>query len=156
MHRWSDGWVMKNWCFWTVVLEKTLESPLDCKEIKLVSLKGNQSWVFIGRADAEAEAPFRWPKPPDVQNWLIGKDSDAGKDWNQKEKRVTENEIIGWHHQLNGHECKQIPGDSGGRGAWRAVVHGVAKSQTWLSNWTELNLKKTHVLKSQNSDLRKG
>ena len=93
-------------------LWKTLESPLDCKEIKSVNPKGNQSWIFIGRADAEVEAPILWP--PDVKSWLTGKDPDAGKDWGW-EKRVTEDEMIRWHHQLNGHEFKQTPGDSGGQ-----------------------------------------
>ena len=97
----EEGWAPKNWCFWTVVLEKTLESPLDCKEIQLVHPKGNQSWVFIGRTDVEAETAILWP--PKVKNWLIGEDPDAGKDWGQ-EKRTTEDEMVGWHHQLNGHE----------------------------------------------------
>ena len=92
----KEGWVLKNWCFWTVVLEKTLESPLDCKEIKPVHPKGNQPWIFIGRTDAEAEAPVLWP--PDVKSWFIGKDTNAGKDW-RKEKGMTEDEIVGWHHQ---------------------------------------------------------
>ena len=91
-----------NWCFWTVVLEKTLESPLDCKEIQPAHSKGNQSWKFIGRTDAEAETPIFWP--PDVKNWLIGKDPDAGQDWRQEEKGTTEDEMVGWYHQLNGHE----------------------------------------------------
>ena len=98
----------KNWCFWTVVLEKTLESPLDRKEIKLVNPKGNQPWIFIGRTDAEA--PILWP--PDAKSWLIGKDPDAGQDWGQEEKRVTQKEMVGWHHGLNGHEFEQTPGDS--------------------------------------------
>ena len=93
--------VLKNRCFWTV-LEKTLESPLDCKEIKPVNPKGNQSWIFIGRADVEAETPILWP--PDVKSWLIWKDSDDGKDWRQEEKGTTEDETVGWHHQLDGHE----------------------------------------------------
>ena len=97
----KESWAPKNWWYWTVVLEKTLESPLDCKEIQLVYPKGNQSWVFIGRTDAEAETPILWP--PDVKNWLIWKDPDAGKDWRQKEKGMTEDEMVGWHHQLNGH-----------------------------------------------------
>ena len=95
----KESWAPKNWCFWTVVLEKTLESPLDCKEIQLVHPKGNQSWIFIGRTDAEAETPILWP--PDGNTW---KDPDAGKDWRQEEKGTTENEMVGWHHQLNGHE----------------------------------------------------
>ena len=95
----KENWVPKNWYFWTVVLEKTLESPLDCKEIHP---KGNQSWIFIGRTDAEAETTTLWP--PDVKNWLIGKDPDAGKDWRQEEKGMTEEEMVGWHHWLNGRE----------------------------------------------------
>ena len=98
----KESWVLKNWCFWTVVLEKTLKSPLDCKEIKPVYPKGNQSWIFTGRTDAEAETPIFWP--PDVKNWLIRKDPDAGKDWRQEEKGTTEDEMVGWHHRLNGHE----------------------------------------------------
>ena len=98
----KEGWVLKNWCFWTVVLEKTLESHLDCKEIQPVHPKGAQSWVFIGRTDVEAETPILWP--PDVKSWLLGKDPDAGKDWRQEEKWMTEDEMAGWHHQLNGHE----------------------------------------------------
>ena len=98
----NESWAPKNWCFWTMVLEKTLESPLDYKEIKPVNPKGNQSWIFIGRTDAEAEAPIFWP--PDVKNWLIGKDPDAGKDWRQEEKGTTEHEMVEWHHQFDGHE----------------------------------------------------
>ena len=96
----KESWAPKNWCFWTVVLEKTLESPLDCKEIKTVNLY--QSWIFIGRTDSEAEAPILWP--PDAKNWLIGKDPDAGKDWGQEEKGVTEDEMARWHHLLDGHD----------------------------------------------------
>ena len=98
----QESWVPKNWCFWTVVLEKTLQSPLDCKEIQPVHPKRNQSWIFIGRTDAEAEAPILWP--PDVKNWLIWKDPDAGKDWRQEEKGMTGDEMAGWHHWLDGHE----------------------------------------------------
>ena len=98
----KESWALKNWCFWTVVLEKTLESPLDCKEIQPVHPKEDQSWIFIGRTDAEAEAPILWP--PDAKNWLLGKDPDAGKDWRWKEKGTTEDEMVGWHHQVNGHE----------------------------------------------------
>ena len=98
----KESWALKNWYFWTVVLEKTLESPLDCKEIQPVHPKGNQSWLCIGRSDAEAETPVLWP--PDVKNWLIGKDPDAGKDWGQEEKGMTEDEMVGWHHQLHGHQ----------------------------------------------------
>ena len=98
----KESWVPKNWCFWTVVLEKTLESPLDCKEIQPVHPKGNQSWICIGRTDVETETLILWP--PDVQNWLIGKDPDAGKDWRWEQKGTTEDEMVGWHHRLNGHE----------------------------------------------------
>ena len=98
----KEGWALKNWCFWTVVLEKTLESPLDCKEIKLVNPKGNHSWIFIGRTDAEAETPILWP--PDVKSRLIGKVPNGGKDWRQDEKGTTEDEMVGWHHWLNEHE----------------------------------------------------
>ena len=98
----KESWVLKNWCFWTVVLEKTLESPLDCKEIQPVHPKGDQSWVFIGRTDVEAETPILWP--PDAKSWLNWKDADAGKYWRQEEEGTTEDEMVGWHHQLNGHE----------------------------------------------------
>ena len=98
----KESWVLKNWCFWTVVLEKTLESPLDCKEIQPVHPKGDESWVFIGRTDAEAETPTLWS--PHAKSWLIGKDPDAGRDWGQEEKGTTEDEMAAWHHQLDGHE----------------------------------------------------
>ena len=97
----KESWALKNWCFWTVVLEKTLESPLDCKEIQPVHPKGYQSWIFIGRTDVEAETLILWP--PDAKKWLIGKDPDAGKDWRQ-EKGTTEDEMVGWHHRVDGHE----------------------------------------------------
>ena len=100
----KESWAPKNWCFWTVVLEKTVESPLDCK-IKPVNPKGNQSWIFIGRTDAEAETPICWP--PDAKNWLTGKDPNAGKDGRREEKQTTEDEMIGWHHWLDGHEFEQ-------------------------------------------------
>ena len=135
----KEGWMLKNWCFWTVVLEKTLESPLDCKEIQPVSPKGNQSCIFIGRTDSEAEAPILCPT--DRKNWLIGKDPDAGKDWRQEEKGMTEDEMIGWHHWLNGHEFEQAPGD-GERlwnlACWDAAGHGVTKSWTQTSDWTTM------------------
>ena len=98
----EESWVPKNWCFWTVVLVKTLENPLDCKEIQLVHPEGDQSWVFIGRTDAEAETPVIWP--PHEKSWLIGKDPDAGRYWGQEKKGMTGNEMVGWHHWLNGHE----------------------------------------------------
>ena len=102
----NEGWAPKNWCFQTVVLEKTLESPLDCKEIKPVSPKGNQSWIFSGRTDAEIETPILWP--PDVKNWFIGKDPDAGKDGRQEEKVAIKDEMVRWHHCLNGHERESV------------------------------------------------
>ena len=101
----KESWALKNWCFWTMVLEKTLESPLDYKRIQQVHLKGDQSWVFIGRTDAEAETPILWP--PHAKNWHIRKDPDAGKDLGQKEKEVTEDEMAGWYHWLKGHEFEQ-------------------------------------------------
>ena len=131
----KESWAPKNWCFWTVVLEKTLESPLDCKEIHSVHPKGNQSWIIFGRA--EAEAPVLWP--PDVKSWLIWKDPDAGKDWRQEEKGTTEDKMVGWHHRLNRHEFAWTPGVGDGQGGLVCCVHGVTKSQTRLSNWTELN-----------------
>ena len=103
----KESWVPKNWCFWTVVLGKTLESPLDCKEIQPVHPKGSQSWIFIGRTDAEAQTPILWP--PHVKSWLIGKDPDAGRDWGQEEKGTTEDEMAGWHHRLR-HEFGWTPG----------------------------------------------
>ena len=110
----KGSWALKNWCFWTVVLEKTLESPLDYK-IKPVNPKGNKSWIFIGRTNAEAEAAILWP--PDAKSWLIRKDPDAGEDWKQEEKGMTEDEMVGWHHWLNGHEFEQAPGYGEGQGS---------------------------------------
>ena len=98
----KESWMMKNWCFWTVVLEKTFESSLDCKKVKPDNPKGNQPWILIGRTDDEAETPILWP--PDVKSWFIWKDPDDGKDWRQEDKRMTEDEVVGWHHQLDGHE----------------------------------------------------
>ena len=109
----TESWAPKNWCFWTVVLEKALESPLNCREIQPVHPKGNQSWIFIGKTDAEA--PILWP--PDIKSQITGKDPDAGKDWRQKEKGVTEDELVGWPHRLNGHEFEQTPGDNEGWGS---------------------------------------
>ena len=111
----KESWAAKNWCHWTVVLEKTLESPLDCKGIKPVNPKGNQSWIFIGRTNAKAEAPVLWP--PYAKNWLIGKDPDAGKDRRWEEKGMTEDEMVGWHHWLDGHEFEKAPGVGDGQGS---------------------------------------
>ena len=132
----KESWALKNWCFWTVVLEKTLESPLDCKEIQPVHSK-DQSWIFIGTTDAETETPVLWP--PHAKSWLIGKDSDAGRGLGQEEKGTTEDEMAGWHHRLNGRESEWTLGVGDGQGAWRAAIHGVAKSRTRLSDRTELS-----------------
>ena len=120
-----------------MVLEKTLESPLDYKEIQPVHPKGDQFWVFIGRTYVEAETPVLWP--PDAKNWLIGKDPDAGKGWGQEEKGTTEDEIVGWHHRLNGYEFGWTPGIGNGQGGLACSVHVVTKSRIWLSDWTELS-----------------
>ena len=131
----KESWVPKNWCFWTLVLEKTLEGPLDCKEIQAVNPKGNQSWIFIGRTNVEAETPILWP--PDMKNWLLGKDPDAGKDWRQEENGTTEDEMIGWHHGLDGHELSKL---------WELVMdmeactpwgHKELDTTEWL-NWTDI------------------
>ena len=126
------------WCW-----EKTLENPLDSKEIIPVNPKGNQSWIFIGRTDAEAEAPILWPL--DAKTWLIGKDPDAGKDWSGEEKGMTEDEKVGWHYWLNGHDFEQVLGDGEVREAWHPAAHGVMKSHTWLTDWTTTT---TKVLKT--------
>ena len=133
----KESWAPKNWCFWTVVLEKTLESPLDCKEIKPVHPKGNQSWVFIGRTDAEAETPILWP--PDAKNQLTGKDHDSGKDWRREEKGTTEDEMVGWHHRLDGHESEQTSGDGDGQGSLACCSPWGRKESdtTERLNWTE-------------------
>ena len=133
----KESWALKNWCFQTVVLEKTLESPFDCKEIRPVSIKRNKPWIFIGRTDAETGTPILWP--PDAKSRLIGKDPDAGKDWRQEEKGDTEDEMVGRHHQLNGHELEQTPGYSEGQGSLaccRPWDHKESDTTEWL-NWTE-------------------
>ena len=135
----EEGWAPKNWCFWTVVLEKTLESPLDCKEIQPVHPKGDRSWEFFGRNDAKPETPVVWP--PQAKSWLIGKDSDAGRDWGQEEKGMTEDEMAGWHHRLGGHEFGWTPGFGDGQGGLECCSSwGCKESDTteWL-NWAQLN-----------------
>ena len=134
----KESWAWNSWCFWTVVLEKTLESPLDCKEIRPVHSKGDRSWVFFGSTDAKAETPILWP--PHVKSWLIGKDSDAGRDWGQEEKGTTEDEMAGWHHRLDGHEFEWTPGVGDGQGGLACCDSWCHKSRIWLSNWTELNI----------------
>ena len=135
----KESWAPKNWCFWTVVLEKTLECPLDCKEIQPVHSKGDQPWVFFGGNDTKAETPVLWP--PHAKSWLIGKDSDAGRDWGQEEKATTEDEMAGWHHRLDGRESEWTPGVGDGQ-------RGMACCDSWgrkeldtteRLNWTELN-----------------
>ena len=133
----KENWALKNWCFWTMVLEKTLESPLDFKEIKPVNPKGNQSWIFIGRTVAEAETPIVWP--PDVKNWLIGKDPDAGNDWRREKKGTTEDEVDGWLASLT--QCTWVWVSSGSW--WWTRKPGVLQSMrsqswTWLSDLTEI------------------
>ena len=146
----EESWALKNWCFWTVVLEKTLESPLDCKEIQLVHSK-DQPWDFFGRNDAKAETPVLWPPP--AKSWLIGKDSDAGRDWGQEEKGTTEDEMAGWHQWLEGHESEWTPGVGDGQGGLACC--NSTKSYTWMSDWTELSISwetldwKKHKLESR-------
>ena len=141
----KESWAPKNWCFWTVVLEKTLENPLDCKEIQPVDSKGDQSWVFIGRTDSKAETPILWPSH--VKCWLIGKDPDAGRDWGQEEKGMKEDEMAGWHHGLDAHEFGWTLGVGDGQG-------GLACCNSWNHkesdttkqlNWTEDLLKKFYI-----------
>ena len=133
----KEGWAPKDWCFWTVVLERTPESPLDSKEIKPVNPKGNQSWIFIGRTDAEA--PILWP--PDANSWLIRKDPDSGKDWRQEEKGTTEDEMVGWHHWHNGHEFEQALGDGERQGCL-----------AYCSPWVAKKLDTTEQLNSNNNN----
>ena len=134
----KESWTLRNWCFWIVVLEKTLEGSLDCKEIQSVHPKGNQSWIFIGRTDIEGETPILWPS--DANNWILGIDPDSGKDWEQEQKGMTEDEMVGWHHRCDGHEFGWTLGIGDGQGGLVCCSSGVTKSRTfatfWL-NWTE-------------------
>ena len=135
----NEGWAPKNWCFWNVMLEKTLESPLGCKEIKAVNPTGSQSWIYIGGTDAEAKAPVLWP--PYVKSQLTGKDPDAGKDWRQEETGMTEDEIVGWHQQFNGHEFEQALGDGEEQ-----------RSLTCFSSWGCKELDTTEWLNNNNNN----
>ena len=135
----KESWEPKNGCFWTVMLEKTLESPLDCKEIKPVNFKGNQPWIFTEGTDAEAEAPILWP--PDVKNWFTGKDPNAGKDWRQEEKGTTEDEMAIWYHWFIGQEFEQALGD---KGHWSLVSY---------SPWSRKESVKTEQLNNSNKSL---
>ena len=154
----EEGWVPKNWCFWTVVLEKTLESLLDCKEIQLIHSKGYQPWDFFGKNDAKAETPVLWP--PHVKSWLIGKDFDAGRDWGQEEKGMTEDEMAGWHHWLDGCESEWTPGVGAGQGSLACCDsqgHKELDTTEWL-NWTELIVLRWEILENlwkwENEELR--
>ena len=147
----EESWALKNWYFWTVVLEKTLESPLDCKEIQPVHSEGDQPWVFFGRTDAKAETPVLWP--PHAKSWLIGKDSDAGRDWGKEEKGTTENEMAGWHHWLDGRESEWTPGVGDGQGglvccdSWNRKQSDTTEQLNWTDGWFMLRLDR----KQQNS-----
>ena len=142
----KESWALKNWCFWTVVLKDTLESSLDCREIQPVNPKGNQSWLFIGRTDAEAETPILWL--PDAKNQLTGKDPHVGKDWRQEQKGITEDEMVGWHHWHNEHELEQVLGVGDGQGslAYCNPWGGKESDTTEGLNWTELRLTWIEVL----------
>ena len=133
----KESWALKNWCFWTVVLEKTLESPLDYKEIQPVHPRENQSFLFIGGSDLEVKIPVFWP--PDANSWLIWKDPDVGKDWGQEEKGTIEDEMVGWHHWLNEHGFGCTSGAGDGQGGLACWGSWVTKSRARLSDWTELN-----------------
>ena len=144
----KESWALKNWYFWTVVLEQTLESSLDCEEIQPVLPKGDQSWVFIGRTDVEAETPILWP--PHAKSWLIGKDSEAGRDWGQEEKGTTEDEMAGWHHRLEGREFEWTPGVGDGQGSLTCCSSWGHKESdmTERLNWTELEAKFGNLYKA--------
>ena len=141
----KESWAPKNWCFWTVALEKTLESPLDCKEIQPVHPEGGQSGVFIGRTDVEAETPIVWP--PHTKSWLIGKDPEAGNDWGQEEKGTTKHEMFGWHHRLSGHGFGGTPGVGDGQGGLVCCCSWGCKwsDMTERLNWTEWKTNETYI-----------
>ena len=148
----EESWAPKNWCFWTMVLEKTLGSPLDCKEIQPVRSKGDQPWVLCGRNDANAESPVLWP--PHAKSWLILKDCGAGRDWGQEEKRTTEDEMAGWHHRLDGREFEWTPGVGDGQGGLECCNSwGRKESDTteWL-NWTDLEFSICNITSSTYND----
>ena len=147
----KQSWVPKNWCFWTVVLEKTLESPLDCKKIQPMHSEGGQPWDFFGRNDAKAEAPVLWP--PHAKSWLIGKDSDAGRDWGQEEKGMVEDEMAGWHRWLDGCELSELRELVMDRETWHAVIHEVAKTGVGHVSATELNWTVGHIVGVTNNCL---
>ena len=146
----EESWAPKKWCFWTVVLEKTLESPLDCKEIQPVHSKGDRPWDFFGRNDAKAETLVLWP--PHAKSWLIGEDSDAGRDWGQEEKGTSEDEMAGWHHQLDGHEFEWTPGVGDGQGGLACCNSWGRKESdtTEQLNWTEAS---TSYITNENKGL---
>ena len=142
----KENWAPKNWCFWTVVLEKTLESPLDCKEIQPVHSKGDQSWVSIGSTDVEVETPILWLT--DAKSWLIGKDSDAKRDWGQEQKGMTEDEMAGWHHWLDGHEFEWTPGVGDGQGCL-ASCDSWGRKESDMTEWLNepnINIKKFYYV----------
>ena len=151
----EEGWAPKNWYFWSVVLEKTLESPLDCKEIQPIHYEGDQSWVFIGRTDAEAETPILWP--PHAKSWLIGENFNAGRDWGQEEKGTTEDEMAGWHHWLDGRNSEWTPGVGDGQGGLACCDSWGRKESntTERLNWTELlvNMNTLMILKHSTQNI---
>ena len=149
----KESWTPKNGCLWTVVLEKTLESPLDCKEIQPVNPQGNQPWIFTGRTNAEAETPIL--RPSDVKNWLIWKNPDAGKDWRREEEGTTEDEMVGWHHWLNGHEFEQASGVGDGQGGLVCHSSWGHRESKRLSHWTELKDIHTNKFSSFMTSLNK-